>query len=180
MRIVIDACVLYPTVMREMVLGLAALGHFEPIWSERILEEWARAAVKLGPAGAAQARAEIAVLRATWPGAEKPRDTGLETRLWLPDDNDIHVLALAVSTSADAIMTLNKKDFPKSVLSEQGLDRLEPDGFLYALWQQDAAGVDKVASAVLKEARRLSGHDWQMRALLKKARLPRLAKALQG
>jgi len=35
-----------------------------------------------------------------------------------------------------------------------------------------------VASSVLAEARRLSAADWHMRALLKKARLPRLAKAL--
>jgi hypothetical protein len=38
--------------------------------------------------------------------------------------------------------------------------------------------VAPVADAVLQEARRLSGEQWEMRALLKKARLPRLAKAL--
>ena len=32
-RVLIDTCVLYPTVMREMVLGVAARGAFEPIWS---------------------------------------------------------------------------------------------------------------------------------------------------
>ncbi len=36
----------------------------------------------------------------------------------------------------------------------------------------------QVASGILAEARRLSGDDWSMRALLKKARLPRIAKAL--
>ncbi|MEX0340466.1 MAG: RSP_2648 family PIN domain-containing protein [Arenibacterium sp.] len=178
MRIVIDACVLYPTVMREMVLGAADQGLFDPIWSERILEEWARAARKLGPDGEAQAQGDIALLRAHWPGSEKPRDKALENRLWLPDDNDVHVLALAVSTSADAIMTLNKKDFPKSVLMEEGLDRVEPDGFLYQLWQNNPEPIENVATGVLQTARALSGEDWQMRALLKKARLPRLAKAL--
>ena len=38
--------------------------------------------------------------------------------------------------------------------------------------------IEKVAVQVLAEAERLSGKPWQMRALLKKARLPRLAKAL--
>ena len=178
MRVVIDACVLYPTVMREMVLGVAEQGFFEPVWSERILEEWARAAHKLGPDGEAQARGEIALLRTHWPKAEKPRDKGLESRLWLPDENDVHVLALAVSTSADAIMTLNKKDFPKSVLAEEGLDRVEPDGLLFKIWQGDPDAVTEVGERVLNVARQLSGEDWQMRALLKKARLPRLAKAL--
>jgi len=34
------------------------------------------------------------------------------------------------------------------------------------------------AGEVLAEANRLSGEQWELRALLKKARLPRLAKAL--
>ena len=39
LRILIDACVLYPTVMREMVMGAARAGVFEPLWSARLLEE---------------------------------------------------------------------------------------------------------------------------------------------
>ena len=39
MKVLIDACVLYPTVLRELVLGLAATGAFEPLWSARLLIE---------------------------------------------------------------------------------------------------------------------------------------------
>lgn len=178
MRVLIDTCVLYPTVMREMVLGIAQTGAFTPLWSARILEEWARAAIKLGPEGEAQARAEIALLRANWPQAERPAAPGLAQRLWLPDADDIHVLAVAVDASADAIMTLNAKDFPKGTLTEEGLERLAPDEFLYGLWLQNPEPVDAVGTRILAEAKRLSGRDWDMRGLLKKARLPRLAKAL--
>ena len=62
MRVMIDACVLYPTVMREVVLGVAAAGLFEPRWSPRILEEWARATAKLGLEQEVWARGEIAAL----------------------------------------------------------------------------------------------------------------------
>lgn len=178
MKIVIDTCVLYPNVMRSMVLGAARLGHFTPLWSARILEEWARATIKLGPVGAAQAKSEIALLRLAWPAAELKPAHGLEARLWLPDPADIHVLATAVSGSADAIMTMNAKDFPRRELSDEGLLRLDPDGFLQGLWQKDPDGLSEVANAVLAEACRLSGSQWDMRPLLKKARLPRLAKAL--
>ncbi|SFT75625.1 RSP_2648 family PIN domain-containing protein [Sedimentitalea nanhaiensis] len=178
MKIVIDTCVLYPTVMREMVLGAARARHFTPLWSARILEEWARAAIKLGVDGEAQARAEIALLRAEWPQAEQPAAPGIEARLWLPDAGDLHVLAVAVGSSADAIMTLNAKDFPRQILTEEGLERVDPDGFLHRLWQADPDGISQVAERVLAEASRLSGKQWQMRPLLKKARLPRLAKAL--
>lgn len=180
MRIVLDTCVLYPTVMREMLLGAARLGRFTPLWSARILEEWARAARKMGPDGEAQARGEIALVRAGWPGAELPPAPGLEARLWLPDAADIHVLAVAVAGSADAILTLNAADFPRRDLAEQGLARFDPDGFLHRLWQEDPTGIAGVADPVLEAANRLSGQSWQMRGLLKKARLPRLAKALAG
>ncbi|MGD9294390.1 MAG: PIN domain-containing protein [Roseobacter sp.] len=178
MRIVIDTCVLYPTVMREMVLGVAETGAFDPIWSERILEEWARAARKIGPTGEAQARAEIALVSAAFPRARVSVPAGLASRLWLPDDNDVHVLAASVAASADAIMTLNKKDFPHSLLAEEGVERLDPDGYLHGLWLDDATAVEAVARRVLTQAQELSGQDWDIRSLLKKARLPRLAKAL--
>lgn len=177
-RILIDACVLYPTVMREVVLGVARAGLFEPLWSARLLEEWARAAIKLGPEGEAQARAEIALLRRDWPAAERPAAPGVAARLWLPDENDIHVLAVAVDTGADLIMTLNAKDFPRGILAEEGVDRIDPDTFLMQLWPAQEPVIRDVADEVLETARKMSGKDWQHRSLFRKARLPRLGKAL--
>lgn len=178
LRILIDACVLYPTVMREMVMGAARVGVFEPLWSARLLEEWARAAIKLGPEGEAQARAEIALLRAAWPKAEVPPSPGVAERLYLPDENDVHVLAAAITGHADIIMTLNAKDFPRGTLAEEGLARVDPDSYLHGVWLAQPELIVQVADSVLEEARRLSGQPWEMRSLLKKARLPRLAKAL--
>ncbi|WP_299946606.1 RSP_2648 family PIN domain-containing protein [uncultured Ruegeria sp.] len=178
MKAVLDTCVIYPTVMREMLLGAAKLGHFTPVWSARILEEWARAARKLGPEGEAQARAEIALVQANWANATHPAAPGTEQRLWLPDAGDIHVLATAVASSADVIVTVNAKDFPKNLLADEGLNRHDPDGFLHGFWLTDPDGVTQVADTVLSEANRLSGNQWTLRALMKKARLPRLGKAL--
>ncbi|WP_419738147.1 RSP_2648 family PIN domain-containing protein [Ruegeria sp.] len=175
---VLDTCVIYPTVMREMLLGAANLGHFTPIWSARILEEWARAARKLGPEGEAQARAEIALAQAQWPKAERKVASGIEQRLWLPDKADIHVLATAIEASADVIVTVNAKDFPRNILSEEGLERRDPDSLLHSFWQTDPTSMTEAANAVLSEANRLSGDQWTLRALMKKARLPRLGKAL--
>lgn len=179
MRIMIDACVLYPTVMREVVLGVARTGLFTPQWSPRILEEWARAAIKLGPQGEAQARSEIAMLQAAWPAASVRHPPELETRLWLPDPNDLHVLAAAVAGSSDAIMTVNAKDFPRNILTEEGLHRVDPDSYLQGCAEANPERVAPVALAVLDEARRLSGEDWTLRKLMKKARLPRFGKAVE-
>ena len=178
MRVMIDACVLYPTVMREMVLGIAGQGLFEPRWSPRILEEWARATIKLGPEQEVFARGEIAALEARFPKASVRHDAGIEARFWLPDPADVHVLAAAVAGSCDMILTLNAKDFPRNIIEEEGLTRRDPDGFLRDLNDAAPDQVGAVAEQVLAEARRLSGEGWTMRALMKKARLPRLGKAL--
>lgn len=179
-RAVLDACVLYPTVMREMLIGVAEAGLYEPIWSARLLEEWARAAARLGPEQEAVARGEVARLRGAWPKAERVTKQGLEARLWLPDEGDIHVLATAISAGADVIVTMNRRDFPRGLLAEEALARADPDAFLLGYFHAAPEAVGEVAARVLAEARRLSGEDWQIRKLMKKARLPRLGRALAG
>jgi predicted nucleic acid-binding protein len=178
MKVLLDACVLYPTVMREVVLAVAATGLFRPLWSARILEEWARAARKLGPLGEAQARGEVAQVRANWPAAEVPPSPGIEARLYLPDPDDVHVLAAAIAGSADILLTLNAQDFPGRALAEEGLIRRDPDGFLWQLWSEHPDIVGPAVSGVHAEAERLSGGPLDLRALMKKARLPKLGKAL--
>lgn len=180
MKALLDACVLYPTVMREMLVGAAAAGLYEPLWSPRILEEWAHAAAKLGPGQEALARGEIAALAAHWPAASVRPRAGDEARLWLPDPADVHVLAAAIAGSADVLVTLNAQDFPRHTLTEEGLLREGPDLFLRALWADHPAEVEAVALAVQAEAERLSGEPWPIRKLMKKARLPRLGKALEA
>ena len=177
-RAVLDACVLYPSVMREMLIGAAGAGLFRPLWSARLLEEWARAAARHGALEEAQARGEIALLRAGWPGAEVAPQPRLEARLWLPDPADVHVLASAVAGSADLVVTLNARDFPRGTLAEEGIGRADPDGFLLALWQEDSRRVEGVAERVRAEAARMDDAPRGIRALMKKARLPRLSKAL--
>ncbi len=178
MRVMLDACVLYPTVMREVLLGCARLGLYEARWSARILEEWARAAGKLGPAQEVWARGEIAALGADFPQALVRYDAGLEQRYWLPDPADIHVLTAAVAGSCDGILTMNAKDFPKNILGDEALLRWDPDGFVLLLLAEAPDQVRAVAEAVLAEANRLSEQPWTMRGLMKKARLPRVGKAL--
>ncbi len=180
MKAVLDACVLYPTVLREILIGVAGQGLYTPLWSARILEEWARAAVKLGPGAETVARGEVALLRAHWPAAEVKPQPGLEADLSLPDPNDVHVLATAIAGSADLIITFNAVDFPRGRLAEEGLDRRDPDQFLLALWQDHPAKVAAVIESVRVEAERLSGQPQPLRALMKRAGLPRLGKALSA
>ena len=178
MRVMIDACVLYPTVMREVVLGIAKQGLFEPRWSPRILEEWARATLKLGPEAGVFTRGEIAALTASFPSARVQVPPEAERKFYLPDPDDIHVLAAAVLGHCDGIMTLNNKDFPRNTLAEEGLARFNPDEFCCRMFDESPQIVRAVGEAVLSRAQEMSDPDWTMRGLMKKARMPRFGKAL--
>ena len=179
MRAVIDACVLYPTVLREIVLGVARAGLIAPLWSTRLLEEWARTAARHGgPVDEALARGEIAALAAVFPNARIEADPTRAAALWLPDPGDIHVLATAIAGRAEAVITLNLRDFPSSELAPHGIAAVHPDAALHALWRDRPEAVARVAATVHETARGLSGGDVALRPLLKRARLPRLAKAL--
>ena len=178
MKVLLDACVLFPTVLREILIGVARAGYYTPLWSDRILEEWARAAARFGPADEAIARGQIALLRAEFPKACVAPRPGVEARLHLPDENDIHVLAAAISGHADAICTFNAVDFPRHVLAAEGLTRRDPDGLLWELWSERPEGIEATVEAVRAEAERLSGVPQPLRPLLKRAKLPRLGKAL--
>lgn len=138
MRVLLDACVLYPTVLREILLGCAERGLLEPLWSARILEEWRRASARNGEADAARAGVEIALLRARWPAAEVPPDTALEATLDLPDPSDRHVLAAAVTGAAEVLLTLNLRDFPHRALARHGVLRRDPEGLLAELHEVTA------------------------------------------
>ena len=178
MRAVLDACVLVPPVLREILLGVAGRGLFDPLWSERILEEWARAAAKYGPASEVEARGRIATLNLAFPRALLPPAPGIEQRLYLPDPDDAHVLAVAIAGSADAIVTVNARDFPRGTLAEDQIARRDPGGLLWELWSGDPDPVEAAVAVVVAEASRREGQAVPARRLLKKARLNRLARAM--
>ena len=60
------------------------------------------------------------------------------------------------------------------------MKRDSPDLFLQALFAGHPQTIRAVAERVRREAERLSGEPWPMRRLMKKARLPRLGKALEA
>ncbi|MXQ06976.1 PIN domain-containing protein [Alphaproteobacteria bacterium GH1-50] len=176
MKVLIDANVLFPTVLRQIVMGLAERGYFTPLWSERILEEWRRAAVRVGDGPVAEA--EIAALKARFPDAMVPVPDGAGADLSLPDPDDTHVLAAAIAGGADELLTQNLKDFPTNVLSSHGIVRRDPDGFTREAWHADPDGVGAVVADVLRIAGAYGIDVSNPRAVLKRARLPRLGKAL--
>ena len=178
MNYLIDTCVLFPTVMRTILLEAVKSKHDSAFWSEKILSEWSASAKKVGELGQLQADSEISILRTNWPNSIINFSLELEESLYLPDLNDRHVLAAAISGKCDAIITLNKKDFPRQILDQYGLIRLNPDQVILGYLKDDAHRIIEIAQDLLSEANRKFNQEWTIRQLLRKARLPRTAKAL--
>ena len=178
MKAVLDACVIYPTVLREILVGVAAQGLYEPLWSERILREWVLATGKLGLVVQAQAEGEALQMRAAFPRAMIRAQPDIERRLLLPDAGDVHVLAVAVAAHADCVVTFNARDFPRHVLAEEGIARRDPDGLLWELWSHHPAAVAGVVQAVHGVAEAMAGQVLPLKVLMKRAQLPKLAKAM--
>ena len=177
-RAVLDACVLYPPVLRGLLLGADIAGLYQARWSDRIIEEWLRATRKLGAKAEAEARLEAALITAAHPSARLPPAPHIEARLLLPDENDTHVLAVAIAGSVDAIITLNAQDFPRGVLAGEGLARRDPDGFLWELYSHHPQAMGEVVQAVHAKAEAMAGVAVSPKALLKRAGCPRLAKSM--
>ncbi len=178
MKAVLDACVLYPTVLREILQRAGAAGLYQPVYSDRILREWVLATAKLGPEAPVFAEGEAATFRAAFPRGWVRDHPEIEARLILPDVNDRHVLASAIASGADAIVTFNAQDFPGHVLAAEGISRRDPDGFLWELQSRHPDIMAHITEAVRAKAEAISGQPVPLKGLLKRARLYRLAKAL--
>lgn len=176
MRLVLDACVLFPEVMRAVLLGHAQAGGFTPLWSGRILEEWQMAlARQRGPEAAAEGATSAALMTARFPASLVEGWEPLEDPTGLPDPADAHVIAAARAGGADGVVTLNIRDFPLRVMGAAGLARLHPDAFLVAEYVPGGPldivldGIEAAAPATAQGA--------GFRGYLKRGGLPRLAKA---
>ena len=178
MKIFLDACVLFPVATREIVLGYARAGGFTPLWSGRVVEEWARAAAaKLGPEDEARARGDAAMMAHWFPDGLVRDWDAAEREIWSPDPADAHVIAAAKTGGAAAILTFNTRDFPLKSLRPHGLERLHPDDFLSGALR---CGDDRIVEALKPIAEMAAARDAAMRAFLKRAALPRLGKAWES
>lgn len=128
-----DACALYPSVLRDVLIELAMphYGLFQAKWTERIESEWLNNLIKnrsdLDPE---KLRRVAGLMRNAVPDCMVTNYEKLEAGLVLPDPDDRHVLAAAIRCKAQAIITSNLKDFPAEVLKEFDIEAIHPDVFL--------------------------------------------------
>lgn len=125
----IDACVLAGALRRNMLLSLAEAGLFRPRWSARILDETQGAICEITKGATDGSRQRLAI-EVAFPEAIVSGYEVFEGKLDLPDPNDNHVLAAAISTSASVIVTDNLADFPAEALAPHAIDAISADDFI--------------------------------------------------
>ena len=143
--VVLDACVLYPAPIRDILLNLADLEIFSPKWSEIIQEEWTKNLLANRPDLTKSKLSKIInAMNDAFPDAEVHGFEELIDFIELPDPDDRHVVAAGIKCKADAIITFNKKDFPEEYLDQYNLEVYDPDEFITLL--------KKINSIIVKEA----------------------------
>jgi predicted nucleic acid-binding protein len=128
---VLDACVLVPISLADILLRVAEKQLFRPVWSQRILEE-TRAAIEIVHPDIDMALIDRRIwhMNETFPGALMGSLDTIEAGLALPDPNDNHVLAAALRGHCQAIVTANLDDFPADYLDGMDIEAISPDDFL--------------------------------------------------
>jgi hypothetical protein len=144
--VVYDACVFYPAPLRDLMVRLAQTRRFRARWTDQIHREWVDALMRRQPAPDLQ-RIERTVQRINQ-AVPDGLVTGYEPlvdALWLPDPDDRHVLAAAIRTGAQAVVTLNLKDFPQQTLDGFEISARHPDDFVLDLADLEPGVVIAVA-----------------------------------
>ena len=135
---VLDACVLYPAPIRDLLLNLAEVGLFKPFWSEKIQEEWvSNLLINRPDLTSKKLNVTIVAMDSAFPDANMPEDKVLIQKLRLPDKNDRHVLATAIQSNSKWIVTANLKDFPNDYLKEFGVEAISADNYIASLFSKE-------------------------------------------
>lgn len=123
---ILDTCVLWPSLQRDVLLSLAAENLYRPLWSNAILDELefheARKLIDRGAdPGDAAARAThlVAQMAAAFDDACVAGWEMLDGSFNLPDPDDEHLVAAAVIGGAEAIVSDNVSDLPPGKMPAQ-------------------------------------------------------------
>jgi predicted nucleic acid-binding protein len=130
---VYDACVLYPSTLRDLLIRIAQAGPVQAKWTEEILDEVFR--------NLQENRPDLDVERLK-------RTRGLMTGsirdvlvvgheplvdiVTVPDADDRHVLAAAIRARAQLIVTSNLRHFPAASLRPWDVEAVSSDEFVRA------------------------------------------------
>nr|WP_287938644.1 PIN domain-containing protein [Algoriphagus sp.] len=179
-KALLDACVLYPMTIRDLLLSFAEEELFKPFWSQQIQQEWKRNLILNRPdLDEARLDRTILAMNEYFPDAEVTlKDSQGLGEINLPDADDLHVLAAAIQCNAAYLVTSNLKDFPAEVLVKFGIEPIHPDDFCLLLVKQNQESGIKAFLKLLARLKNPPRSNIEVLETLRKTDLPKTASLL--
>lgn len=178
---ILDANVLFPFQLRNLLLHLAAEEQFHPLWSDEIVAEFLQALQRDAGLTEAQCAHLSSQMRKYFPHAWRDGYAGAADGIVLADEGDRHVIALAVHHKAKFIVTRNFRHFPADVLRPLGVEPVDPETFIEILFAVSRAAVLRAAELHRTSLRKHPlAPDAYLESLCSRAGLSRIADLLRG
>lgn len=152
-KVVLDANVLYPFSLRDTLLREESEGFFQLYWSDQILEEARRSLVNSGRMTDERAARLRSIMEEAFPEAMVTGHDSLIAAM-KNEAKDRHVVAAAVKSGAQVIVTNNLKHFREL---PEDIEAQSADDFLCNLFDLDGDGMlalVKAQAAALKKPKR--------------------------
>jgi len=149
--VVLDTCVLFPASLRDTLLRAADANLYRLQLTDDILEEMRRNLANKQITHEAKAQKLVNAIKVKFPNTvittHKPLIISMPV-----NEKDKHVLAAAVISGAEVIVTQNLRDFPPHLLNPHGVRAQSPDEFLVQLFRLDS---NRMIQIVTEQARQL-------------------------
>lgn len=152
--VLLDACVLIPYTLCDFLLTCAERELIDVRWSAQILAEVERNLVSTLDMAPEAARRRVGVMERAFPDSIVVGHEPLAPSMPC-DRKDRHVLAAAVATGADILVTANLADFPAAPAAALGVTILRPDALVLRLMNEHGdAAVEAVLEAMSRRRTR--------------------------
>ncbi|MBW4644496.1 MAG: PIN domain-containing protein [Goleter apudmare HA4340-LM2] len=132
-KVILDACVLFPMYLRDILLSTAEAGLYRPYWSQKILDEAMGNLIRKGKISVEKARNLEEIITTAFPEAMVTVPLEVE-EMMTNDPKDRHVLAAGVIAQASILVTNNITDFDVQSLNPWNMTAQTPDDFLSDLF----------------------------------------------
>lgn len=179
--VIFDACVLYPAPLRDLLMRLAMTDMFQARWTDDIHEEWITALIRRDSGFSRDKLERVkALMDLHVRDAKVEGYQGLIPGLSLPDPNDRHVLAAAIRSNSDAIISFNLKDFPPDLLATYEIEVIHPDDFVAYQLELSPATVCGAIRQQRQALQRPAKSAAEFLLILQKQQLPQTVSALKA
>ncbi len=129
--------------LRDTLMHLALTDLFKARWTDQIHDEWIRNLAKKNQFSLERLEQVRDLMDQNVRDAKVYDYEYLIELLVLPDPDDRHVLAAAIHSKSDAIVTMNLKDFPPDYLARYDIEVIHPDDFIVYQFDIDESRVLK-------------------------------------